>query len=58
LGGGSVEPVRVIDHTDQRLLPGAFGKEAEHCQPDEETIRPGTAVHPEHAVQGIPLRMG
>ena len=42
--GGMIQPLLVIDHTDQRLLRGYLRQEAEDRQPEQEPIRrrPGT----------------
>ena len=37
--GRPVEPLRVVDDADERLLLGRLGQQAEHRQPDEEAIR-------------------
>ena len=34
-----VQPRRVVDHADQRALPGHVAEQAEHGQPDQEPVR-------------------
>ena len=36
---GPVEPLLVVDHADQRLLPGHLRQQAQHGQPDQEPVR-------------------
>jgi hypothetical protein len=40
-GRGLVEPLRVVDHTDQRPLAGRPGQQAEGGQADQEAVRRG-----------------
>ena len=51
-----VEPLRVVDETEQRLVIGGGGHQAQHRQPDQETVRglPGAAA--ESDVQRLALR--
>ena len=51
-----VEPLRVVDDAEQRLVVGGGGHQAQHGQPDQETVRglPGAAA--ERDVQRLALR--
>jgi hypothetical protein len=53
LAGGLIQPVRVVDQADQRLLGGNLGHQAEHCQPNQEPVRCRTA----RQAQGHPQRL-
>ena len=39
LRGDAIEPLRILDEADQRLLLGSLGQQAQHRQSHEETIR-------------------
>ena len=41
---GLIEPLRVVDHADQRPLLGHLGQQAQHRQADEEAIRGGAGA--------------
>ena len=41
LRGGVVEPLRVVDDADERLLLGDLGEQRQRGQPDEEAVRRG-----------------
>ncbi len=56
LRGDSVEPLRVVDDAQERLLLGCVGQQAEGRQPHEEPIRRGTSTQPECRVQRVALR--
>ncbi len=50
-----IEPLRVIDHTQQRPV---LGQQAQHRQPHQEPVRRGTLAQPErHPERGL-LRLG
>jgi hypothetical protein len=51
LGRGAVEPVRVVDHAQQRLVVGDRGQDAEQRDRDEEAILDAVGGQPEGAVQ-------
>ena len=53
-----VQPVRVIDEADQRLLLGYVGEQAQHSQPDEEAVRRVAGHQPERRSERIALRPG
>jgi hypothetical protein len=42
-----VQPLGVIDDTQQRTLIGSFGDQAQHRQPNEERIRDGADAQTE-----------
>ncbi|HET6988427.1 MAG TPA: hypothetical protein VFI00_17510 [Kribbella sp.] len=58
LGRDGVEPLRVIDHTHQRLLLRHLRKQAQYRQSDQESVRRWSGVHPESSGQGVTLRSG
>jgi hypothetical protein len=51
-----IQPLRVIDDTQQRTLLGRLREQAQHRQPDEKPIRDFTVAQPEHDLHGVPLR--
>ena len=51
-----IQPLRVIDHTQQRTLLGHLREQTQHRQPDEEPIRGLAASQAEHDLHGLPLR--
>ena len=51
-----VQPLLVVDHADQRALPGHVAEQAEHGQPDQEPVRRRPGGQPERGPQGIALR--
>ena len=53
---GLVEPLRVIDQAGQRLVLRRGGQQAQHRQPDQETIRSLPLPHPERDRQRVALR--
>jgi hypothetical protein len=53
-----IEPLRVIDHTEQGLFIGGGRHQAQHGQPDQETIRRGSNTAAEGHGQGFALRFG
>jgi hypothetical protein len=57
LRGCLVEPLRIVDKTQQRCLLGDLGQQVEGCQPDQEPIRRGAAAQPEGHVEGGLLRL-
>ena len=56
--GGPVEPLRIVDHAEQRPLLGRLREQAQHRQPHEEAVRRCTRAQAEHDVQGLALRPG
>ena len=58
LGGGVVEPLRVVDDADERLLLGDLGEQRQRGQADEEAVRRGAWAQSEHRRQRIALRNG
>ena len=52
--GRLVQPLGVIDHTDERLLFSDLGQQAEDGKRDEESIRSGPALRP-NAVESASL---
>ena len=53
---GLIQPLRVVDDTQQRTLLGHLREQAQHRQPDEEPIRGSAGAQPEHDLHGLPLR--
>ena len=58
LRGRPVEPLGVVDQTDQRLLIGGLGQQAEHGQPDEEAVGGGGGAETEGGGEGVTLGRG
>lgn len=56
LHGHPIEPLRVVDDADERLLLGGVGEQAQDGQADQEAIRRGTGAHAERRVQRVALR--
>ena len=56
LHGHPIEPLRVVDDADERLLLGGVGQQAQDGQADQEAIRRGTGAHAERRVQRVALR--
>ncbi len=50
-----IEPLRVLDDAEQRLLLGDGGEEAEHGQADEEPVRSGAGGQPEGGAERVAL---
>jgi hypothetical protein len=51
----TVEPLRVIDQAQERLLLGGLGKQAQDRQPHQETIRRWPSTEPERDAQRVVL---
>jgi hypothetical protein len=58
LGRRLVEPLLVVDHADERPARRDLGHQAEHGQPDQETIRGRSRGQAEGHPQRVPLRRG
>jgi hypothetical protein len=58
LRGDPIETLGVIDHADQRLLLRDISGQAEHRQPDQESVRWIASRQTESGGQRIPLRAG
>jgi hypothetical protein len=56
--GGPVQPVSVIDKTQQRVLLGELGKQRQHRQADKETVGGRHRAQAECPTQGVLLRPG
>ena len=56
LHGHLVEPLRVVDDADQRLLLGGVGQQAQDGQADQEAIRRRAGAQAERRVQRVALR--
>jgi 8-hydroxy-5-deazaflavin:NADPH oxidoreductase len=54
----TVEPLRVVDHTEERLLLGGLRQQAEDREPDEERIGRPSRAQPERDLEGVALRIG
>ena len=55
---GAVEPLRIVDQADQRLLLGGVTQETQHGQADQETIRCLAGPQAEGGGQRFTLRRG
>ena len=53
LRGGPVEPLRVVDHAEQRALGGDDGEQGEHGQPDEKRVGCDAGLEAEGGAQGV-----
>ena len=51
-----VQPLLVVDHADQRPLPGHLRQQAQHGQPDQEPVRRRAGGQAERGPQRIALR--
>ena len=58
LRGGLVEPLRVVDDADQRLLLGGVCQQAQRRQPDQEPVGRRAGAQPEHGRERVALRDG
>ena len=57
LGGCVVEPLRVVDDTDERLLLGYLREERQRGQPHEKAVRRWARAEAEHRGKGVALRI-
>ena len=55
---GAVEPLRVVDDADERLLLGDLGEQRQRGEPHQEPVRRGTGALAEHRRERFPLRDG
>jgi hypothetical protein len=53
-----VEPLRVIDEADQRLLLGDLGEQRQRGQPYQEPVGRGAGAAAEHRRERVALRTG
>jgi hypothetical protein len=51
-----IQPLCVIDDTQQRMLLGHLRKQTQHRQADKKAIRRSAGAQPEHDLHGLPLR--
>ena len=51
----TIEPLRVVDDTQQRLLLGSLGQQAEDRQSDQERVRSRPGTEPERDAERIAL---
>ena len=58
LGRGVVEPLRVVDDADERLLLGDLGEQRQRGQADQEPVGRRRRAQPEHRRERIALRIG
>jgi hypothetical protein len=56
-GRSAVEPLRVVDHAQERLLLGSFGQQAENREPDKKRARRPSGAEPEGDAERITLRL-
>ena len=57
-GRCAVEPLRVVDQAQERLLLGSFGEEAESREPDKKRARRLSRAEAERNVERVTLRIG
>ena len=55
---GVVEPLRVVDNADQRLLLGDLGEQCQRGQPDQKPVGRRTGASAEHRRKRVALRDG
>ena len=53
-----VEPLRVVDDADERLLLGDLGEQRQRGQPDQEPVRRRAGAQSEHRGERVALRTG
>ena len=58
LRGRLVEPLRVVNHADERPLPGHLRQQPEYSQTDDKAIRSRVRAQPERRRERIALRGG
>ena len=58
LHGGVVEPLRVVDDADERLLLGDLGQQRQGGEPDHEPVGRGAGAPAEHGRERVALRGG
>ena len=58
VGGFLVEPLRVVDHAQDRPGLGGVRQQREHCQADEEHVGRRSGHRPEGHAERPPLRLG
>jgi len=58
LSRGLVQPLRVVDHAEQRAFLRHVRQQTEQGQADQETIRRGSGPHPEHRLERRSLCCG
>ena len=51
-----IQPLCIIDDTQQRTLLRRYGEQTQHRQPDEKSVRRGPVAQPEHGLQRATLR--
>ena len=56
-GRCAVEPLRVVDHAQKRLLLGGLGEETENREPDKKRARRLSGAEPEGDAERVPLRI-
>ena len=55
---GVVEPLRVVDDADERLLLGDLGEQRQRREPDQEAVGCRRRAQPEHRRERVALRAG
>ena len=58
LRGRLVEPLRVVDDADERLLLGDLGEQRQRGEPDQEPVRARAGAQAEHRRERVALRGG
>jgi hypothetical protein len=55
---GSIEPLGVVDHTQEGLIVRCLGQETQYREPDEEWVRGVSDGETERDAKGLALRIG
>src|SRR2546426_2898676 len=56
LGRRTIEPVGVVDHTEEAALPGGLRQQSENRERNEEPIRRRPRTQPERDIERVTLR--
>ena len=54
----AIEPLGVVDHTEDGLIRGSFGQQTQDREPDEERVRRVSGIETERDGKGLALRIG
>ena len=58
VGAGPVQPLRVVDHAQQRLVGGELGQQRQDREPDQEAVGRPRLGQPESSAQRLRLHVG
>jgi hypothetical protein len=56
-GRSAVEPLRIVDHAQQRLPLSSFGEQAQNREPDKERARRLSGTEPEGDTERVTLKI-